>query len=68
MYILTTDNKCQHWDTIFAAVSALNTYIVHDLNGLDAYTLFTVHEQDSMVIGHERTTYTHATAHMLYSM
>ena len=25
------------------------TYVVHDLNGLDAYTLGTVHEHDSVV-------------------
>ena len=38
------------------AVAILNTYIVHDLNSLDAYTLHTVHEQDSMVVRHERKT------------
>ena len=37
MYMLTTNNKCQHWDSILTAVSVLNTHVVHDLNGLDAY-------------------------------
>ena len=30
----------------FATVAVLNMYGVHDLNGLDAYTLRTLHEQD----------------------
>ena len=34
----------------------LNTYAVHDFNGLDAYTLRTVYEQDSVVAMHERKT------------
>ena len=38
-----------------AAVSVLNTHIVHDLNGLDTYTLCTLHERDSVVARHERT-------------
>ena len=38
----------------FAAVVVLNTYAVHDLNGLDVYTLHTVHEQDSVVVRHKR--------------
>ena len=50
VYTLTT-YKCQHWDSILAALSVLNTYIIHDdqlcLNGLDTYVLCTVHEQDS---------------------
>ena len=37
------------------------------LNGLDAYTLCTVHEQDSVVAKHKRTNYTYAIVHMLYS-
>ena len=41
-------------------------YVVRDLNGFDAYNLCTVHEQESMVVRHERTNYTHAIAHMLY--
>ena len=49
-------------------MAILNTYTVHDWNGLDAYTLHTVHEQDSVVARHERTNYTRATAHILYSM
>ena len=49
------------------AVSILNMYVVHDLNGLDTYTLCTVHEQDSVVVRHKRTNYTHAIAHMLYT-
>ena len=41
---------------ILAAVFVLNiaTYFFHDLNGLDGYTLCTVHEQDSVVVRHER--------------
>ena len=39
----------------FATVAILNSYTVHDLNGLDAYTLYTVHEQDLVVVRHERT-------------
>ena len=62
MYTLTTNNKHQHWDPIIAAVSVLNMYVVHYLNGLDAFTLCTVHEQDSVVARHERTNYTHAIA------
>ena len=41
--------------TQFPAVCILNMYAVHDINGLDAYTLYTVHEQDSMVVRHKRT-------------
>ena len=46
------------WDPIHAAVSILNTYVVLDLNGLDAYTLCTLHEQDSVVARHEKINYT----------
>ena len=55
---------------VFAAVSALNIYMctVQDLNGLDAYTSCTVHEQDSVVARHERTNYTHAIVCMLYNI
>ena len=57
MYTLTT-YKRQRWDPILAAVSVLNTYIIHDdqlcLNGLDTYALCTVHEQDSVVAKHKR--------------
>ena len=60
MYTLTTDNKHHCWDSILAAMSVLNTYVVHDLNSLDAYTLHTVHEQDSVVARYERTSYVHA--------
>ena len=52
----------------FAAVAILNTYVVHDLYSLDAYTLRTLHEQDSVVVRHKRTSYTCAIACMLYSM
>ena len=41
----------------FAAVAVLNTDVVHDLNSLDAYTLSTVHEHDSVVVRHERKNY-----------
>ena len=58
MYTLTTNNKHQCYDSIHAAVSILNTYIANDLNGLDTYTLCTVHEHDSVVASHERTNYT----------
>ena len=59
------NNKCRHWDPILAAVSILNTFVVHDLNGLDAYTLCTVHEQDPVMARHERRNYTCAIACML---
>ena len=45
---------------ILTAVSVLNMYIVHDLNGLDANTSCTVHEQDSVVARHEKRNYMHA--------
>ena len=64
-YTLTTNNKRQHWDPIFATVSALNTYVLNDLNNLDAYTLCTVHEQDSMVVRHGTSNYMHAIACVL---
>ena len=44
IYTLTTDNKHEHWVPILTAVSVLNTYSVHDLNGLDTYNSCTVHE------------------------
>ena len=50
----------------------LNAYIVNDdqlyLNGLDVYTLCTVHEQDLLVVRNERTNYTCAIVGVLYSM
>ena len=46
----------------------LNMYIVHDLLGLDAYTLYTVDEQDSVAARHERTNYMRAIACVLYRM
>ena len=61
------DIKHQHWDPILTAVSVLNTYIVRNLNGLDACILCTVHEQDSVVVMHRRINYMCATAHVLYS-
>ena len=54
----TTNNKHQHWDSILAAVSVLNTYVVHDLYSLDAYTLCMVHEQDLVLARHKTTNYT----------
>ena len=64
MYTPTT-NKRKHWDPILAAVSVLNMYVVHDLNGLNAYTSCTMLEQDSVVVRHENTNYMRAinTAH-----
>ena len=50
----------------FTAVTTLNTYIVHDLNGFDSYTSCTMHEQDSVVTRHRKTNYTHVIACMLY--
>ena len=49
----------------FAAVAILSMYVVHDLYSLDAYTLHTMHEQDSVVARHKRTNYTHAIARVL---
>ena len=43
-------------------------YAVHDLNGLDAYTLHIVLEQDSKVARHQSTNYMYAIPHVLYSM
>ena len=40
--------------------------MVNDLNGLDTYTLCTVHEQDSVVARHKRTNYMHTIACVLY--
>ena len=42
-------------------------YILHDLNGLDVYTLHTVHEQDLMVVRHEGTNYMLANVDVLHS-
>ena len=69
MYTFTPNNKCQHWHPIFAAVSILSMHVVHDLNDwmLILFSLCTVHEQDSVVVRHERTSYMCAIAHMLYS-
>ena len=73
MYTLTTYNKWQHWDPILAtaAVSILNTYVVNDdqlyLNSLDIYALCIVHEQNSVVVRHERTNHTCVIACVLYS-
>ena len=65
-YTFITNNKHQHWDLILAAMSILNAYIIHDLNGLDSYTSYTVHEQDSVVARHEKINYTcsHALQHV----
>ena len=69
MYTLTIYNKCQHCDPILAVVSVLNTYIAHEdqlyLNGFDI--LCTVHEQDSVVVRLERTSYLCAIACILCS-
>ena len=58
--------KCQSWDLIFAAVSVLNMYVVHDdqlyITGSDTYISCTVHEQDSVLAMHERTNYKCAVA------
>ena len=67
MYTPTNINECQHLDPILVDMSVLNMYVVCDLNGLDAYTSCTVHEQDSVVTRHERTNYTIATASVPYS-
>ena len=61
--IISTSAESQY----FATVTILNMYIVHDLNGLDAFTLHTVHEQDLMVVRHEGTNYTLANVRVLYS-
>ena len=63
LLIISTSAESQ----CFAAVAILNMYIDHDLNGLDAYTLHTVHEQDLTVVRHEGTNYTIANVHVLYS-
>ena len=51
----------------FAALSVLNMYVVHDLNGLDACTLYTVHEEDLELVRHERTNYTCMLVLMCYT-
>ena len=43
----------------FAAESVLNTYVVHDLNDLDAYISCTLHELNSVVVRHWMTNYMH---------
>ena len=58
-YRLTTI-KHQLWTRYFVAMAILNMYAVHNSNGLDAYTLYTVHEQDSVVARHEKTHYVYA--------
>ena len=50
MHTLTTNNEYLYCDPILAAMSILNTYVVHNLNDLDSYALFTVHEQDSVML------------------
>ena len=50
MYTLTTNNEYLYYDPILAAMSILHTYVVHDLNDLVSYALFTVHEQDSVIL------------------
>ena len=63
-HTLSTNNKCQRWDPILCCCcTVLNTYVVHDFNGLDAYTLRTVHEQDSVVVRHVKTK-----VHMCYCL
>ena len=51
----------------FAVVAILNTYVVHDLNSLDAYTLCTVHEHNSVVARLERINCICAIAYVLCS-
>ena len=60
-----TNEKCQLWDLILAAVSVLNMYIVHDLNGLNACTLWIVHKQCSVTERHKRSSNMLTIAHML---
>ena len=67
MYTPTNINKCQYLDPILADMFVLNMYVVRDLNGLDAYTSCTEHEQDSVVVRHERTNHTIVTASVPYS-
>ena len=45
-----------------------HAHVVHDLNDLDACTSCTMHKEDSLVVGHERTDYICAIVRMLYSM
>ena len=49
-------------------VPVINTYFVHDWNGLDAYTSYTVYEQDSLVVSHKRINYMFAILCGLYSI
>ena len=67
MYTLTTNSRHQRWDLILAAVSILNTCVIHYLNGLSTYNSCTVLEQDSVVVRHKSTNYTRAIACMLYT-
>ena len=60
LLIISTSAGNRH----FAAVAVLNIYAVYDLNGLDAYTLHTVDEQDS-VVRHKRKNYMCAIACVL---
>ena len=48
-------------------VTILNTYVLHDLNGLDAYSLSSVHEQDSVVVRYRSKNDMCAIACMQYS-
>ena len=68
MYTLTTNIQCKRWDSILAAVSISNMYVVHNLNCLDTYTSCTVHVEDSVVVRHKRTNYmcyySHAIQHI----
>ena len=68
MYTLTTYNKFQSWDPMLAAAAMSVLHVIHDdqlyLNGLDAYTLCAVHEQNSVVARHKRTNHTCAVQHI----
>ena len=66
-YTLTNNNKHQCWkDPILAAVSIkYMLYIVNDLNGLDAYILCTVHEQDLVVVRYKRINYMSTIQHVV---
>ena len=69
MYALIIFNKCQYRGQIFAVVSVLIIYIVHDIQQhLNTYTLCTEQEQDSVFTRRERIKYTHAIALVLYSV
>ena len=53
MHVILHKAPMLRLDTCYVPV--LNTYIVHDLNGMDAYTLYTVYGQDLLVAGHDST-------------